>query len=317
MTMDTGEIHLGVYNGRRTPIPDNTELLVTARNGENKNVVHTFVRGGAVRLIGLPVKDNFADRYTVVVSAKDHVDAGFMPVTIRAGAPHALELLMLRRDAGYTFDTFAELQARPELVRFLEGDDPGGAQALYATLRENPPALACLLNIVAALEQMLLAPSELVDVNPMRSLMALQAAEPDRAFVWVRPGFLEQVTATAKAKKQGLARLEEAPAFLHKGATVSYKQIDFGEGNVQLSFHTERRRPVRGVECMLVDIDIDYFQDAGAHLLMEVFPNKLKSLIGGGKSAQLVTDPRLVYALRWIAGRRKGREFAPAYVLHV
>jgi hypothetical protein len=112
-----------------------------------------------------------------------------------------------------------------------------------------------------------------------------------------------------------LSRLAKAPAGLHPGATVSYKQTDFGEGNVQLSFHEETTATVNGAACMLVEADIDYFRSTAAHVLLEVFPNKLKSLVHGRDSAQALTDPRTVYGLRWIAGRRFGREFAPPYVL--
>ena len=66
------------------------------------------------------------------------------------------------------------------------------------------------------------------------------------------------------------------------------------------------RKEVDGVNCVMVEPDIDYFKDAAAHLLMEVAVNTL-----GG-----ITDPRAVYALRWIAGRRAGvLEFDPLYTI--
>jgi hypothetical protein len=56
-----------------------------------------------------------------------------------------------------------------------------------------------------------------------------------------------------------------------------------------------------------VEPDIDYYKDLGAHALLEVVPNKLS----GG-----LTDPRQVYVLRWIAGRRAGvPEFDPLYTI--
>jgi hypothetical protein len=57
------------------------------------------------------------------------------------------------------------------------------------------------------------------------------------------------------------------------------------------------------VDCIKVEPDIDYFQDLGAHTLLEVIPN---SITHG------LTDPKRVYVLRWIAGRHAGvPEFAP------
>ena len=316
--MSTADVRINVFNGRRVPIPDTTTLLVTARNGDNKNVVQQFVKGGAIQISGLAVKDNFVDHHTFLLSAKDHSDAGFSPVTIKAAQTQVLDLMMLRRDARFTFQPFADLAGRDDLLTLLRGDRPGEAQALYEGLmRTNEPALACLLNIATALEQMKLAPVEEGDVNPLKSFRALQSAHADRMFAWARLGLLKAIRATADRKgDRTVAQMVKAPEGLHPGATVSFKQTDFGEGNIQLSFHENTTRPVNGVECMLVDVDIDYFKDTGAHLLMEVFPNKLKSLVHGKHSAQSVTDPRIVYGLRWVAGRRRGVEFAPPYFLN-
>jgi hypothetical protein len=51
------------------------------------------------------------------------------------------------------------------------------------------------------------------------------------------------------------------------------------------------------VDCIKVEPDIDYFQDLGAHTLLEVIPN---SITHG------LTDPKKVYVLRWLAGRHAG-----------
>jgi len=45
------------------------------------------------------------------------------------------------------------------------------------------------------------------------------------------------------------------------------------------------------VDCIKVEPDIDYFQDLGAHTLLEVIPN---SITHG------LTDPKKVYVLRWM-----------------
>jgi hypothetical protein len=61
------------------------------------------------------------------------------------------------------------------------------------------------------------------------------------------------------------------------------------------------------VDCIVVEPDIDYFKDPGAHGLLEVMPNKFT----GG-----LTNPETVYALRWMAGRRAGiPEFNPPYTI--
>jgi hypothetical protein len=125
----------------------------------------------------------------------------------------------------------------------------------------------------------------------------------DRFFAWADPKLIGQIEL---AKQQTPKTFENAPALLHPGATRSYKQIQFGEANVQLTFHEDNRLEVDGVNCVMVEPDIDYFKDPGAHLLLEVAVNEFGS----------VTDPKAVYALRWIAGRRAGvPEFDPLYTI--
>lgn len=83
--------------------------------------------------------------------------------------------------------------------------------------------------------------------------------------------------------------------------------MKFGEANVQLTFHGGSTRKIDGVDCVVVEPDIEYYKDLGAHTLLEVFPNT----IAGRK-----TDPKVMYILRWIAGRHAGvPEFNPPYTI--
>jgi len=108
------------------------------------------------------------------------------------------------------------------------------------------------------------------------------------------------------AKRKVFAR-ELGFAVFHKGATDSYKQIQFGEANLQLSFHQNDKKTIDGVECIMMEPDIDYYKDLLAHAVLEV------ALNGIGSS---LTDPRQVYMLRWIAGRHAGvAPFQPPYTL--
>jgi hypothetical protein len=53
---------------------------------------------------------------------------------------------------------------------------------------------------------------------------------------------------------------------LDPGARHSYEQIDFGEANVQLTFH-ENDEPPKGTNWVLVEPDIDDFRGMAAHTL--------------------------------------------------
>ena len=315
--MDKGDIVIHVVNGRRTPFDPAVRLLVTAMDGHQKTAVRTFVNTNQIRLHDLDVHDSPADDYTVLVAAKDHSDAGFMPVKIVKNQQQDVHLMMLRRDATFQFDPFDSIVARADLHTFLCGKAPGEVKALYEGLAsDNKPGLACLLNITTALEQMTLARFDGVDQKPLRSFKALRSApSQDRLFAWVDRRLVQQVEATVTAPDAGQTRLVKAPKGLHPGATVSYKQTDFGEGNVQLTFHETESDIVMGVDCTIVEADIDYFKDTASHILLEVFPNKLKARIHGKDSSSSLTDPKSVYGLRWIAAEQRGFNFAPPYVL--
>ena len=100
---------------------------------------------------------------------------------------------------------------------------------------------------------------------------------------------------------------EPNPGLFHPDATSSFKQIQFGEANVQLTFHEKNVQNIDGVACIKVEPDIDYYKDLGAHTLLEVIPNAI---------THGLTDPKEVYVLRWITGKHAGvPEFAPPYTI--
>jgi hypothetical protein len=83
--------------------------------------------------------------------------------------------------------------------------------------------------------------------------------------------------------------------------------VQFGEANVQLTFHEGEKATIDGTKCIVVEPDIDYHKDMLAHTILEVIPNTF---------TKGLTNPAVVYVLRWIAGRRAGvPEFAPPYVI--
>jgi len=108
-------------------------------------------------------------------------------------------------------------------------------------------------------------------------------------------------------RRTGSLRGAIATWLLHPGATHSWKQIQFGEANVQLTFHENDTQRIDGVDCVMLEPDIDYYRDPLAHTILEVIPNGL---------THTLTDPVEVYVLRWMAGRMAGvPEFAPLYTM--
>ena len=127
----------------------------------------------------------------------------------------------------------------------------------------------------------------------------------DRFFAYADAVLVDQVRMAAV---QGLFAHQYNDAMLHAGgATSTYKQIQPGEANVQLTFHEDSRKQIEGCACIVVEPEIDYYKDLGAHTLLEVIPNSF---------FQKLKDRKIVYALRWTAGRRaESLEFDPPYAI--
>ena len=300
-------LSVSIFDGTREPIAASTELLLTVRDGNQKTVLREYHRSPLV-LPALPFHDNFADVYTVVAWADGYEQAGFTPVKAAPNLPQQVDLMLLRKDSSFHFGgaTWDAVQSkRPALARLLSADaaSDSAARDRYGELLEDrPAALASLLNITTALAQIHLPAGTPLDY--FRQLIWDESMKQDRFFAYADIRLLDQVR---QAARQGAFTPEHGSFLFHPGATSSYKQVQFGEANVQITFHEEDRRTIGSVDCVRVEPDIDYYKDLGAHALLEVIPNSASGSL---------TDPRQVYVLRWIAGRRAGvPEFDPLYTI--
>ena len=302
-------VQVNVFDGRRLPISSQVEVLYTLRDGNQKQVYRQFQRAASLTVTGLPFFDNFGDDYAVIASASGYRQSGFYPVRLAPNAPQQVDLMLLHDDAGFSFaGTWEAIQAkRPVLARLLAVGMPSDAEARdrFNDLLENRPAsLACLMNLATAMEQINLRVGTPLDY--FQEIIWDDTLAQDRFFGYADARLIDQVQAAAQ---QGIFAPEFGTALFHPGATRSWKQIAFGEANVQLTFHEnpEDRRTINGIDCVKTEPDIDYYKDPAAHALLEVVANGI---------AGSLTDPREVYVLRWMAGRRAGRpEFDPLYTL--
>ena len=300
---------VNVFDGARNLYSDDAAILVTVRDGNQKVQSREFHDDPSVFFTNLPLFNNFGDEYAFLAAADGYKDAGFFPVKLAANIDIIVDLMLIPKSNAFNFAQakWSVLgSARPAFKHlFANGAIDDAAAARYSALEERGAILACLLNITTAMQQINL-PQKTALEYLKRIIWDNQgefAMGQDRFFAWADPKLIGQIEL---ARQQIPKTFENAPADLHPGATRSYKQIQFGEANVQLSFHENNRLDVDGVSCVMVEPDIDYFKDSGAHLLLEVAVNAFGS----------VTDPRAVYALRWIAGRRAGiPEFDPLYTI--
>jgi hypothetical protein len=286
-------------------MPDGTQILLTVRDGAQNQLFRDDVTGPSVNL-KLPFHNNFADNYAIVAFAGGYEQAGFQPVKIGPHAPCQLDLMLLPKNGDFHFggaqwnDIVAQKPLLGRIFTASVQDDAGDA---YTELVEHHrDRLACLLNITTAMQQISLPQDSPLDYFKTFDLAALA---PDRIFGYADAKLVDQVRLAAQH-----GDFDTQPAIdlgLHGDATSSFKQKQFGEANVQLTFHENRRQTIDGVDCIYVEPDIDYFKDPGAHFLLEVIPN---ALTGN------VSSPRVVYVLRWIAGRHAGvPNFDPLYTV--
>ncbi len=303
--LNTGFVTVNVFDGTRQPIPQGKQILLTVRDGAQNQLFRNFVDGPGVKL-ELPFHNNFSDNYSIIAFADGHEQAGFQPVAIGPNAPVQLDLMLLPKNGAFNFAEarWTDILARkPLLGQIFTASVKGDASGAYAQLMEDhPDRLACLLNITTAMQQISLPQSSPLDYFKTFDLPGLA---PDRIFGYADARLVDQVRLAAQ---QGEFAIEPAiDLTLHGDATSSFKQKQFGEANVQLTFHEKNRKTIDGVDCVYVEPDIDYFKDPGAHLLLEVIPN---GLTGN------VSSPRIVYVLRWIAGRHAGiPNFDPLYTI--
>jgi hypothetical protein len=303
--LDTGFVSVNVFDGTRQPIAQGKQILLTVRDGAQNQLFRNFIGGPGVKL-ELPFHNNFSDNYSIVAFTDGYEQAGFQPVAISPNAPVQLDLMLLPKNGAFSF---AEarwtdiLTRKPLLGQIFAASVTGDAGDAYAQLMEDhSDRLACLLNITTAMQQISLPQSSPLDYFKTFDLPALA---PDRIFGYADARLVDQVRLAAQ---QGAFDTEPAIDLTQHGdATSSFKQIQFGEANVQLTFHEKNRKTIDGVDCVYVEPDIDYFKDPAAHLLLEVIPN---GLTGN------VSNPRVVYVLRWIAGRHAGvPNFDPLYTI--
>ena len=303
----TASLLVNVVDGTRGPVKT-SELLIRVLDGR-QNPVRTGTYGTSTVLFrDLPVKDNLDDRFTVIASAPGYRQAGFTPVVVRAGVVQTVNLMLLPADPRLSFRNarWENLAAwNPQVATLVAAGaaTPEAARDRYSQLLETrPAALASLLNLAEAMSAIALPVGS--PLSYIKEILWDDSLAQDRFFAWADTVLIDQVK---EAAAQGLFAPEVGSGFFHPGATLSFKQAQFGEANVQITFHEQSTREIGGVRCVKIEPDIDYFQDLGAHALLEVLPNTLS----GGR-----TDPLAVYALRWVAGRQAGiPEFNPPYLI--
>jgi len=302
----TSPLQVNIYDGTRQAIAGDVPILYTITDGGNNQLLRNSRPPGTV--FDVPFYDNLFDNYTVLTFADGYDQAGFTPIACSPGVHQMLDVMLLKKNAGFNFAAaqWDRLAASNPLLSGILAHgaaDDNAARDRYSQLMEERSAvLACLLNITTAMAAIPLRTGS--PLNYFKELIWDDTMAQDRFYGWADPALYDEVKLAAS---HGVFSREADFALFHTGATDSYKQIQFGEANVQLTFHADDTKVIDGLTCIKMEPDIDYYKDLAAHALLEVITNAISGSL---------TDPRQVYVLRWIAGRHAGvAEFDPPYVI--
>ena len=301
------DLQIRIFDGTRQPFAAPASFRVVITDGRGQLHLDRNFPQATILVTGLPSFDGGVDgKYSVVITAQGYQDVGYQPVLVSDRVLTTLDLMLISNNPGFSFVNArwpAAKQAYPFLS--LATEDPVAAQRRYEDLLEAELPLACFLNIVEAMSQIVLpqqTPLDYLKLVYWEGTYA-NAAPPaqDRFYAWCDKGLVDQVR---QATQAGI--FVPAPYSLHPGATNSWKQVNFGEANVQLTFHEHAVHPEHP-DWIIVEPDIDYFRNSANHVFLEVLPNIV---------THHLTDPIMVYVLRWIAGQTlQTPEFDPLYTV--
>jgi hypothetical protein len=303
----TGMILLRVFDGTRKPVAVNRTYLARLLDGSQRELLARDLSGPNITF-EVPFHDNLDDRYTVLVSEGESLDAGFYPVTVTRQAPALVDLMLVPKRPRFDFaeaDWDLVQNNWPAAFRALAfGATPAAARTRYDAFLGTPERAAGLWNIVTSMRDVHLPEGTPLDYLREIIWEGELAPREDRFFAFADERLVAQVEI---ARQQGVFEPEPHPALFHEGATRSFKYAGFGEANLQLTFHEGVTKQVGGETWVRIEPDIDYYKDLGAHFLVEVLPHRL---------TRSKTSPVVVYMLRWIAGRHAGvPEFNPPFTI--
>jgi hypothetical protein len=302
-------ITVNLFSGKREPLKlkSKSKVLLTVIDGNQNQVHRKHHAASSITLKGLPFFNNFGDNYTVIASASGYKQSGFTPVKVAPQSPATVDLMLLPEDPDFDFhearwDAIRQGRSYSELLAQGAASAQAAGDRYSDVLENRPDALACMLNIFTAIQEIHLPSGTPVDY--LRGVIWDEEMKGDRFYTWADPELVAQV---GRSAADGLFEPQPGAALFHPGATRSYKQVQYGEANVQITFHENDKQTIDGVRCVKVELDIDYYKDKAAHALLEVLFHRVTGA---------ATDPRQVYVLRWIAGRHAGvPDFEPPYYL--
>ena len=280
---DTGNIHVSIVDGRRMPLAPDTQVLVRLLGGA-KQFDGWWAKGGEIDLNHIPFTDTVRDAYYVFASAKGYADSVTpYPVAVQPGGTAQAMLLATPKNAAFHFRKWEAFQkSDANMVKLLSAGAANAGQRYTDAYEAKPVEMGAMLNLATAINDIPLADQK----NPLAEYyweVMWDLLSPDRFWAWVDKRLADRIKELAAlhafAEEPDAARWHPAKGNIG-AATRSWKQTRFEVANVQLTFHEGSAATRNGVDCVVVELEIDLYKDLLAHGLFEVIPN----LASGGKT---------------------------------
>jgi hypothetical protein len=277
-------ITINIYDGAGKRIQ--AEVALHFQQGM-KALPSAFVRGGKVEV---ELNVDTTQSLAVVASLKKHHQFGRL---LAAGSfPNEMHLMLVHKKELFKFEGDDQLwdrlkAKRPAYEGFLDRI-PDGKVCSQRLMQNDPSSLACFLNILESIRWLpngkdVIAAMQGMDLVPRGWWKGVQH---DRIFI--------------RATAALTAALEKPPfkpagTGMHEKADKGFKETGrFSEANLNFSLKTKDNTPR---ELVLADVDLDYYEDLGAHFALEVIPHTVSKWTGKPQ----FTNPARIYAMRWMA----------------
>src|SRR5712675_2230499 len=147
------QIKLSIYDGARAPFAERQNVLLRVHNGQTTDsftkMLNTKSMNEGQVVLNVDFFDNFADNYTVLVSADGYRDAGFFPVKVARRTPQNVSLMLIPAKPALQFEPWDVIATSPApIAKFLSlSSVSGNPQDDYnENVESRPRQLACLLN---------------------------------------------------------------------------------------------------------------------------------------------------------------------------
>src|SRR5712692_1814144 len=124
METTKAQIRLMIYDGARHPFSEKQSVLLRVHNGQTTDpftkTLNTKSMDEGVVFLNVDFFDNFADNYTVLVSADGYRDAGFFPVKVSPSVLADVNLMLVPKEPSFAFDPWDVLVVNhPKIAQFL------------------------------------------------------------------------------------------------------------------------------------------------------------------------------------------------------